>query len=275
MICGLFQFDDPAAQQLVRLLPKTITVDAGASPQSEWMQSTLRMISPEAKEMSPGGETIITRLADILVIHAIRFWISHNHSAQTGWLRALHDPHYWQGHFEDSSRPWRTLDACITGPRAAGGAETTSTNILARYGKGEEPDREGTVKYASFTLLGQEFEAMDSAREGKFAFNEAISFIVPCDTQEEIDYFWEGFPPVRTGQCGWLKDRFGVSWQITPTILNEMLVSTDKDRMARVTQAFLKMKKFNIDALKRAYEGKYEAQPEPISVEHDDCASQT
>jgi hypothetical protein len=169
MICGLFQFDDPAAQQLVRLLPKTITVDAGASPQSEWMQSTLRMISPEAKEMSPGGETIITRLADILVIHAIRFWISHNHSAQTGWLRALHDPHYWQGHFEDSSRPWRTLDACITGPRAAGGAETTSTNILARYGKGEEPDREGTVKYASFTLLGQEFEAMDSAREGKFA----------------------------------------------------------------------------------------------------------
>ena len=91
MICGLFQFDDPAAQQLVRLLPKTITVDAWASPQSDWMQSTLRMISAEAKEMSPGGETIITRLADILVIHAIRFWIAHNHSAQTGWLRALHD----------------------------------------------------------------------------------------------------------------------------------------------------------------------------------------
>jgi len=92
MICGLFQFEDPAAQQLIRLLPKTITVDAWASAQSEWMQSTLRMISAEAKEMSPGGETIITRLADILVIHAIRFWISKNHSAEMGWLRALHDP---------------------------------------------------------------------------------------------------------------------------------------------------------------------------------------
>jgi len=92
MICGLFQFDDPAAQRLITLLPKTITVDAWATPQSEWMQSTLRMITAEAKEMNPGGETIITRLADILVIHAIRFWITHNHSAQVGWLRALHDP---------------------------------------------------------------------------------------------------------------------------------------------------------------------------------------
>jgi AraC-like DNA-binding protein len=92
MICGLFQFDDPAAQQLITLLPKTITVDAWASPQSEWMQSTLRMIAAEAKEMGPGGETVITRLADILVIHAIRFWITHTPSARTGWLGALQDP---------------------------------------------------------------------------------------------------------------------------------------------------------------------------------------
>jgi len=91
MICGLFKFDDPAAQQLIALLPKIITVDTWASPQSDWMQSTLRMISAEAREMSPGGETVITRLADILVIHAIRFWITHNPSAQTGWLGALQD----------------------------------------------------------------------------------------------------------------------------------------------------------------------------------------
>jgi AraC-like DNA-binding protein len=91
MICGLFQFDDRAAQQLVALLPDAITVDAWATPQTEWIQSTLRMIAAEAKEMSPGGETVITRLADILVVHAIRHWIVHCTPTQTGWLGALRD----------------------------------------------------------------------------------------------------------------------------------------------------------------------------------------
>ena len=138
----------------------------------------------------------------------------------------------------------------------AGATASTNVNILARYGRGEEPDREGPVRYASFTLLGQEFGAMDSAREHKFAFNEAISFMVPCDTQGEIDYFWERLSAdPKAGQCGWLKDRYGLSWQITPTIMNEMLASNDQERTARVTQAFLKMKKFDIDALKQAYGG--------------------
>jgi predicted 3-demethylubiquinone-9 3-methyltransferase (glyoxalase superfamily) len=138
----------------------------------------------------------------------------------------------------------------------AGAQGTTNANILARHGKGEEPDREGTVRYASFMLLGQEFGATDSAREHKFAFNEAISFILPCETQGEIDYFWETLSAdPNAGQCGWLKDKYGLSWQITPTILNELLAGTDKDRTARVTKAFLKMKKFDIDALKRAYAG--------------------
>jgi predicted 3-demethylubiquinone-9 3-methyltransferase (glyoxalase superfamily) len=79
----------------------------------------------------------------------------------------------------------------------AGGDWTTNPNILARYGKGEEPDREGTVRYSSFTLFGQEFGAMDSAREHKFALNEAISFIVFCETQGEIDYFWERLSAIR------------------------------------------------------------------------------
>lgn len=92
MICGFFKIDDPAAQQLAALLPKAIVVDAWSSPESEWIQSTLNMISAEANAMSAGGETIITRLADILVIHAIRFWITHDPAAQTGWLRALQDP---------------------------------------------------------------------------------------------------------------------------------------------------------------------------------------
>ena len=139
---------------------------------------------------------------------------------------------------------------------APGAAGSTNAKVLARYGKGG-PDKEGTVQYASFTLLGQEFAAMDSAREHKFAFNEAISFIVPCETQKEIDYFWERLAAdLKAGQCGWLKDKYGVSWQITPTLLNELLSGKDTERTARVTQAFLKMKKFDIEGLKRAYEGK-------------------
>jgi predicted 3-demethylubiquinone-9 3-methyltransferase (glyoxalase superfamily) len=139
---------------------------------------------------------------------------------------------------------------------APGGNGSTNATVLARYGKGG-PDKEGTVQYASFTLLGQEFAAMDSAREHKFAFNEAISLMVPCETQKEIDYFWERLSAdPKGGQCGWLKDPYGVSWQITPTIFNELLGGSEKGRTARVTQAFLKMKKFDIDALKRAYEAK-------------------
>jgi predicted 3-demethylubiquinone-9 3-methyltransferase (glyoxalase superfamily) len=132
----------------------------------------------------------------------------------------------------------------------------TKTAILGRYGKGDAPDREGTVKYASFMLLGQEFGAMDSAREHNFAFNEAISFMVPCDSQEEIDYFWGKLSAdPKAEQCGWLKDKYGVSWQVIPTIMQEMLSGKDKEKLARVTRAFLKMKKFDMDALRRAYEG--------------------
>lgn len=128
--------------------------------------------------------------------------------------------------------------------------------ILARYGKGEEPNKEGATRYAQFTLLGQEFAAMDSALEHNFAFNEAISFIVPCDRQEEIDSYWAKLSAdPNAGQCGWLKDKYGLSWQITPAILNQMLGSPDKQKTARVTQAFLKMKKFDLAELQKAYDG--------------------
>jgi predicted 3-demethylubiquinone-9 3-methyltransferase (glyoxalase superfamily) len=108
-----------------------------------------------------------------------------------------------------------------------------------------------------FGQRGQEFGAMDSAREHNFSFNEAISFRAPCDTQEEIDDCWEKLSAEpKAEQCGWLKDKYGLSWQITPTILNEMLGSKDEKKIARVTQAFLKMKRFDIAKLKEAYEGK-------------------
>jgi predicted 3-demethylubiquinone-9 3-methyltransferase (glyoxalase superfamily) len=141
---------------------------------------------------------------------------------------------------------------------APGGAMAGDTrgDVVARYGKGEEPDKEGTVRYAHFSLLGQEFGAMDSAREHNFAFNEAISFIVPCDTQEEIDYFWGKLSAdPNAEQCGWLKDKYGVSWQISPAVMQELLGGGDKARIQRVTQAFLEMKKFDIATLKRAAAG--------------------
>lgn len=127
---------------------------------------------------------------------------------------------------------------------------------ILRYSKGEEPDRVRTIKHASFRLGGMEFAAMDSARVHDFAFNEAISFVVHCETQDEIDYYWERLSAdPQAEQCGWLKDRYGVSWQIVPTILEQMLRDQDGEKVARVTEAFLKMKKFDIEALVRAYKG--------------------
>lgn len=90
-VCAVFQFDHPAAHQLVKLLPRLIVVDAFDSPHSDWIASTLRLMAAEASELRPGGETVITRLADILVIHAIRSWIAQDPNAQTGWLGALQD----------------------------------------------------------------------------------------------------------------------------------------------------------------------------------------
>lgn len=91
MICGTVRFDHPAAHQLVRLLPKLICIEAWQSPQMEWIQSTLHLMATEAREMRPGGETIITRLADILIVQTIRSWMAEDPLAQTGWLGALQD----------------------------------------------------------------------------------------------------------------------------------------------------------------------------------------
>ena len=129
---------------------------------------------------------------------------------------------------------------------------------IDRYGKGEEPDKEGTVKHASFTLEGQQFAAMESAYEHKFGFNEAVSLVVRCRDQAEIDHYWDklivgGDPHAQV--CGWLKDKYGVSWQVSPVILEEMLQNPDKEKVERVTNAFLKMKKFDIEELKIAFEG--------------------
>jgi len=113
----------------------------------------------------------------------------------------------------------------------------------------------GAVDIVNFELSGQEFMAISAGP--LFKFNESISFIVKCDTQEEIDFYWEKLTSGggQEVECGWLKDKYGLSWQIVPAIMDEMMQSKDPERLARVTQAFLKMKKFDIAALQRAYDG--------------------
>jgi predicted 3-demethylubiquinone-9 3-methyltransferase (glyoxalase superfamily) len=127
---------------------------------------------------------------------------------------------------------------------------------LNRYGPNQEPDKEGTVMFADFMLEIQWFAAMDSAHDHNFDFNEAVSFLVSCKDQKEIDYYWEklSFVP-ESEQCGWLKDKYGVVWQISPAELGEMMQKGTQEQVDRVTQAFLPMKKLDIEKLKKVYEG--------------------
>jgi predicted 3-demethylubiquinone-9 3-methyltransferase (glyoxalase superfamily) len=132
----------------------------------------------------------------------------------------------------------------------------SNIGMVVPYTK-DEGDKEGFIKHSRFTLAGKLFMAMDSSGPHDFIFNEAISFIVRCETQKEIDHYWENLSAVPASeQCGWLKDKFGVSWQIVPTVMDKMLSSGNKEKISRLTQAFLKMKKFDIEKLERAYEGR-------------------
>jgi predicted 3-demethylubiquinone-9 3-methyltransferase (glyoxalase superfamily) len=128
---------------------------------------------------------------------------------------------------------------------------------MARYPAGMEPDKEGTVMYTDYKLGSQWFAAMDSAKSHSFGFNEAISLLIRCENQAEIDYFWEKLSAdPQAEQCGWLKDKFGVSWQVWPTVMGEMMQTGTKEQLERLTQAFLQMKKMDIEKLKIAFEGK-------------------
>jgi predicted 3-demethylubiquinone-9 3-methyltransferase (glyoxalase superfamily) len=131
-----------------------------------------------------------------------------------------------------------------------------SAGPVLRYDANESPDREGTIKHGAFTLEGQQFAAMDSAHAHDFGFNEAISFVVNCDDQQEIDFYWERLSAdPKAEQCGWLKDKFGVSWQIVPKAMERMFREGTPEQVARVTQAFLQMKKFDIAKLEQVYAG--------------------
>ena len=129
---------------------------------------------------------------------------------------------------------------------------------MHRYGPGEN-DREGNVKYARFTLAGQSFIAMDSSYPHGFGFNEAFSFQVLCDSQREVDHYWESLGTggdARAQQCGWLADRFGLSWQIVPAVLPKMLSGPDKEGASRAMEALMQMKKLDVAVLEAAHAGR-------------------
>jgi predicted 3-demethylubiquinone-9 3-methyltransferase (glyoxalase superfamily) len=123
---------------------------------------------------------------------------------------------------------------------------------VVRYSEGG-PAPAGTVMTVEFTLDGQPFTALNGGPH--FQFNEAVSFVVHCKTQKEVDYYWDALlAGGKPSQCGWLKDRFGVSWQIVPDVLLELIGSSDPARAARVTQAMMKMIKLDIEGLTKAAE---------------------
>lgn len=127
---------------------------------------------------------------------------------------------------------------------------------IARYPADMEPDLEGAVMFSDFMLEHQWFAAMDSGQQHDFTFNEAVSFLVRCKNQNEIDYFWDKLSAdPQAEQCGWLKDRYGLSWQISPVLMEEMMEKGTQEQLDRVTSTFLQMKKFDLEKLKAAYNG--------------------
>jgi predicted 3-demethylubiquinone-9 3-methyltransferase (glyoxalase superfamily) len=134
------------------------------------------------------------------------------------------------------------------------GGQVSAIGDIARYGEAG-PGPKGSVLTVSFTLAGQDFIALNGGPH--FTFSPAISLFVKCADQAEVDRFWEALSNGgATGQCGWLTDRFGVSWQVVPTALGDMLHGPDPARAARVMQALLQMTKLDVQALQRAYDEK-------------------
>lgn len=167
---------------------------------------------------------------------------------------------------EGEERPYITPAIMFTGEKAGRAEEAinfyfsvfkiSKMGSMNRYPEGMAPDKEGTVQFADFMLENTWFAAMDSAYEHGFDFNEAISFVVNCDDQNAIDYYWEKLSAApEAEQCGWLKDKFGLSWQIVPTAMDEMMAAGTKEQIDRVTRAFLPMKKLIIADLEKAYKG--------------------
>jgi len=131
--------------------------------------------------------------------------------------------------------------------------KNSKITAISRYSDAG-PRPKGSVMSATFQLQGQEFVALNGGP--MYQLTPAISFVVNCETQEEVDYYWEKLSQGGAEvQCGWIKDKYGLSWQITPTILMKMINDKDSAKVSRVMQAMMKMVKLDIEGLKRAYDG--------------------
>jgi predicted 3-demethylubiquinone-9 3-methyltransferase (glyoxalase superfamily) len=164
-------------------------------------------------------------------------------------------PFLW---FDDQAEEAAKFYVSIFSSRAgsAGGGGDTKIVDVSRYGEAgarASGRPEGSAMTVTFLLDGQEFTALNGGPE--FPFTEAVSFLVSCEDQEEVDEFWDKLSEGgEQGPCGWLKDRYGLSWQVVPTALGEMLRDEDPKKAERVMAAMLQMKKIDIEALKQAYE---------------------
>jgi len=127
---------------------------------------------------------------------------------------------------------------------------------IVRHGPLADPETPDMVLQADFALEGQSFTAMDSAFDHAFGFNEAVSIVVNCETQEEVDRLSDALSADPAAeQCGWVRDRFGVSWQLSPAVLNDWMQTADPEALDRITQALLPMKRIDIATLEHAYRG--------------------
>jgi predicted 3-demethylubiquinone-9 3-methyltransferase (glyoxalase superfamily) len=131
--------------------------------------------------------------------------------------------------------------------------KNSSKGFINRYAQGEAMDTRAKINYSEVNILGNQFIAMDHGYGADFTFNEAFSFMILCEDQQEIDFYWDklSFVP-EAEQCGWVKDQFGLSWQIVPQNMSDILANGTKQEVKRVTEAFLKMKKLDIAAIEKA-----------------------
>lgn len=196
------------------------------------------------KQLSDGGEVLMELQ-------------KYDWSKKYGWVQDKFGLS-WQLMLSDEDVPQKIMPSLLFVKGVYGKAEEAMNFYAAVFKNAKvesvfKYDNENAVMYGDFTLEGYKFAAMDGKGEHNFNFNEAVSFVVNCDTQEEIDYFWNKLSAdPKAEMCGWLKDKYGISWQIVPTILSELLSSKDSKKAKRSMDAMLQMKKIDIKALKEA-----------------------
>jgi predicted 3-demethylubiquinone-9 3-methyltransferase (glyoxalase superfamily) len=237
----LFEFN-PSISFIVNFDPASIP-DAAQTLDRVWGQ-----LADGGTELMPIGEYPFSKCYG---------WIADRYGVS--WQLILSDA-------EGDPRPTIVPSLLFTGPVCGQAAEArefyfsvfddSERGQAVPYPEGSEPDAPGTTMFSDFRLADSWFAAMDSAHDHGFRFNEAVSLMINCADQDEIDRYWERLSAVpEAEQCGWLKDRFGVSWQVVPADLAAMMSNGTPEQIDRVTQAFLPMKKFDLAALRAAYEG--------------------